>query len=148
LQIEPNGLTCAELLPMGRAVYQLGHLYRKYPARQFFGESCREELTKGWHIHIDNYCNYMTGYCGGISLGDGRDIRSILQGIDLSGRPILSALVTDLQKLLEFGVQQFGYKEDEGYISKCHLCLDVRKHIAQKTDEFKELRPREFYYRL
>ena len=147
LHMQPNGLTCAELLPMGRAVYTLGHLYRKYPAREFFGESCREELTRGWHIHIDNYSNYMTGYCGGISLGDGREIDSICQGLDLNERPILTALVTDLKKLLEFGVQQFGYKEHEGYISKCHLCLDVRKHIAQKTDEFKELRPREFYYR-
>ena len=148
LQAEPNGLTHAELLPMGRAVYRLGHLYRKHPAKEFFGESCREELTRGWHVHIDNYCNYMTGYCGGISLGDGRDIRSILQGIDLSGQQILSALVTDLKNLLLFGVQQFGYEEREGYISKCHLCLDARTHIAQKTDEFKELIPREFYYRL
>ena len=147
LHIQPNGLTCAELLPMGRAVYTLAHLYRKYPAREFFSESCVEELTRGWHIHIDNYSNYMTGYCGGISLGDGREIDSICQGLDLNERPILTALVTDLKKLLEFGVQQFGYKEHEGYISKCHLCLDVRKHIAQKTDEFKELRPREFYYR-
>jgi hypothetical protein len=149
LQAEPNGLTHAELLPMGRTVYRLGHLYRKRPAREFFGESCREELTRGWHVHVDNYCNYMTGYCGGISLGDGRDINSILQGIDLTERPILSALVTDLKKLLVFGVQEFGYEEHEGgYISKCHLCLDVRRHIAQKTDEFKELRPREFYHRL
>jgi hypothetical protein len=146
LQIEPNGLSCAELLPMGRAVYTLGHLYRKYPARQFFGESCKEELTSGWHTHIDNYCNYMTGYCGGISVGDGTEIDSICQGIDLSERPILTALVTGLKKLLDFGVQKFGYKEHEGYISKCHLCLDVRRHIAQKTDEFEELRPREFYY--
>jgi len=146
-RIDPGGLMRAELLLMGRAVYKLSHLYRRFPARQFFGESCRDELTRGWHIHVDNCCNYMTGYCGGISLGDGGDIRSILQGIDLSERPILNALVTNLENLLEFSFQQFDYEEhEEGYISKCHLCLDVRKHIAQKTDQFKELRPREFYY--
>ena len=112
-----------------------------------FGESCIDELTRGWHIHVDNYCNYMTGYCGGISLGDGRDIHSILQGIDLSERPILNALVTNLENLLELGFQQFGYEDhEEGYISKCHLCLDVRKQTARNTDQFKELRPREFYY--
>jgi len=138
-----------ELLPMGRATYMLSHLYRKYPAKQFFSESCREELTRGWHVHVDNYCNYMTGYCGGISLGDGRDIDSIGQGIDLDQRPILNALSTDLKRLFEFGVEEFDYKErEEGYISKCHLCVDVRKHIVQKTDEFEELRPREFYYHL
>ena len=138
-----------ELLPMGRAADMLGHLYRKYHAIQFFGESCREELTRGWHAHVDNYCNYMTGYCGGISLGDARDIDSICRGIDLNERPILGALVSDLKRLFEIGVEKFGYKElEEGYISKCHLCVDVSRHIAQRTDEFEDLRPREFYYQL
>jgi hypothetical protein len=138
-----------ELLPMGRAAYALSHLYRKYPARQFFGESCREELTRGWHVHVDNYCNYMTGYCGGISLGDARDITSICRGIDLNKHPILNALVADLKKLFELGVEEFNYKQlGEGYISKCHLCVDLRRHIAQETDEFQELRPREFYHHL
>jgi hypothetical protein len=135
-----------ELLPMGRAAYALRHMYRRYPAQQFFGESCREELTRGWHIHVDNYCNYMTGYCGGISLGDARDINSICQGIDLDKHPILSALTVDLKTLFEFGIEVFNYKQlAEGYISKCHLCVDLRRHIAQETDEFRELRPREFY---
>jgi len=137
-----------ELLPMGRAVYKLGNLYKKFPARQFFGESCREELTRNWHIHIDNYCNYMTGYCGGISLGDARDLDS-LREIVLDGKPILEALVTDLKELYEFGVEEIGYMElSEGYISKCHLCLDIRKCLAKQTDEFEELRPREFYFHL
>jgi len=138
-----------ELLPMGRAAYMLSHLYRKYPAEDFFGESCREELTRGWHIHVDNYRNYMTGYCGGISLGDARDIDSICDGISLDERPILSALTNDMKALLELGVREFDYEQrEEGYISKCHLCIDVRKHIARATDQFQELKPREFYYRL
>lgn len=146
---DPTGLTHAELLPMGRAVYELGHLLRKSPARRFFGQSCEEELTRGWHIHVDNYCNYVPGYCGGISLGDASEMDLILQGLDLNGRPILKALANDLEDLLDLGVREFGYEEQkEGYVSKCHLCLDIRKHIAQKTDEFKELRPREFYNHL
>lgn len=149
LRKAPDGLRYAELLPMGRAPYELGYLYRKYPARQFFGMSCREELTREWHVHIDNYGNYMSGYCGGISLGDARNLNSMLNGINLDERPILNASVTDLQKLYEIGVEEFGYKErSEGYISKCHLCVDLRRHIAQQTDEFKELKPREFYYNL
>ena len=138
-----------ELLPMGRAAYALSHLYRKHPAQQFLRESCREELTRGWHVHVDNYCNYMTGYCGGISLGDARDIKSICQGIDLNEHPILNALATDLKTLFELGVEVFNYKQRrEGYISKCHLCVDLRRHITQETDEFQELRPREFYHHL
>jgi hypothetical protein len=146
-RVGPHGfLGKVELLPMGRAAYVLSHLYRKHPPQQFFGESCREELTRGWHVHVDNYCNYMTGYCGGISLGDARDITSICQGVDLNEHPILKAVATDLKTLFELGVEAFNYKQrGEGYISKCHLCVDLRRHMAQETDEFQELRPREFY---
>jgi len=146
----PTGLKYAELIPMGRAPYRLGHLFKKYPASHFFGESCREELTRGWHIHVDNYCNYMTGYCGGISLGDARHLDTLTgQGIDLEEHPILAALVTDIEELYKLGMERFGYKaQSEGYISKCHLCTDIRRYIIAETDEFRELNPREFYFHL
>lgn len=80
-------------------------------------------------------------------MGDAREPDSIRQ-IDLDERPILGALVTDLEKLYEMG-KGFGCEEwSEGYISKCHLCVDIRKFIAQQTGEFEELRPREFYFYL
>ena len=139
-----------ELIPMGRASYELEHLYRRYPARQFFNISCKRELTRDWHVHIDNYCNYMSGYCGGISLGDARELDVLYsEGINLEEHPILYALVTDLKKLYELSVKEFNYQERrEGYISKCHLCVDMRRHIAQMSDKFTELRPKEFYHQL
>lgn len=148
---DPSGLEEAlsfpSLLPMGRMPYRLGRLYRRYPARSFFGQSCREELTRGWHIHIDNYCNYVPGYCGGISLGDARDLKSILRA-DLNEKPVVKALAKDIKELYELGVK-LGYEEREnGYISKCHLCVDIRRYIVKRTDEFEELKPREFYERL
>ena len=141
-----SSLYYIELLPMGRVPYRLGHLYRKYPARHFFGESCRQELIRDWHIHIDNYCNLIPGYCAGISLGDARHLDAICQGIDLDELPVLKALLTDLEELHKLG-KQFDYEEREGYISKCHLCLDIRRHLVQHG-EFEELRPKEFYHRL
>ncbi len=88
----------------------------------------------------------MSGYCGGISLGDARDIDAICQGIDLERHPILNALTSDIRSLYEFAVSEWGYKvRDEGYISKCHLCVDIRKHIVSEADSFRELNPREFY---
>ncbi len=137
-------LSYIELILMGRACYKLGRLYRKYPAERFFGASCREELTRNWHVHIDNYGNYISGYCGGISLGDARDLSSIRE-IDLSQKPILDALITDLKEFYELG-KSFGYKDlSEGYIFKCHLCIDIRRHIVQQNDKFTELNPRELY---
>jgi len=145
------GLSFYSILPMGRATYRLGHLYRKHPAAHFFNESCMEELTRDWHIHVDNYCNYMTGYCGGISLGDARNLEAICQGIELDECPVIGRLVSPkgLMKLFTFAVEEFGYKErQDGYVSKCHLCIDIRKHISEQTDEFRELKPKDFYSRL
>jgi hypothetical protein len=149
LQRSRDSLRSIELLPMGRAAYKLGYLYRRFSARKSFGESCMEELTRPWHVHIDNYCHYMTGYCGGISLGDARNLDLICQGIHLDEYPILGLLVTDMKRLYEFAVKEFAYKEREGgYISKCHLCVDIRKHIVKQTDKFRELNPKEFYLHL
>ena len=139
-------LRYAELLPMGRVPYKLGHLFRKYPANAFFGQSCRNELLRRWHIHIDNYCNFVPGYCGGITLGDARDLNSNLaNSINLEEKPILKALLTDIRELFELG-KKFGYSE-KSYISKCHLCVDVRRHLTINAD-FEELRPLEFYTHL
>jgi len=41
-----------------------------------------------------------------------------------------------------------GYRErPSGYLSKCHLCADIRKFLVQ-VEDFAELEPREFYDQL
>jgi hypothetical protein len=88
----------------------------------------------------------MTGYCGGISLGDARDMDRICQGIDLDEHPIVKALASDIEELYDLAVSEWEYEPaPQGHISKCHLCVDIRKHIASETDEFRELQPKEFY---
>ncbi|MEM3040832.1 MAG: hypothetical protein QXG97_02240, partial [Nitrososphaerota archaeon] len=143
-------LSHVELIPMGRAAYRLDNLFRKYPAAEFFGLSCREELTRPWRIHVDNYCNYITGYCAGISLGDARKLDSLCsEGVDLRQTPVLEALVADMEELYNLASRKFGYEElPEGYISKCHLCLHIRENLVRRTEEFRELQPKEFYSHL
>jgi hypothetical protein len=149
LEIGSSALRYAELLPMGRTCYKLEKLFEKHPAKIFFGESCLPELTRNWHVHIDNYLNYMTGYCGGISLGKITELDFSNSYTELGDKPILSALVRDIRELYDLAVKDFNYSESEkGYVSKCHLCIDIRRHIVKQTDEFKELQPRELYHYL
>jgi hypothetical protein len=149
LERDAWALRFSELLPMGRACYRLKHFFAKYPAKAFFDESCISELTRSWHVHVDNYFNYVAGYCGGISLGDARDLDALTSGVDLQDKPVLNSLVESLGRLYEFAVREFNYRErEEGYVSKCHLCVDIRRHIVEQTDEFKELQPRELYFNL
>lgn len=146
------GLSYPSMLLMGRLPYRIGNLYKKKPAEEFFNESCLEELTRDWHVHIDNYFNYISGYCAGLSLGDARKLETLCQeGIELDDNPIIEKLTSPrgVGKLFDYACKEHGYKErKEGYVSKCHLCLDLRRHIIEQTSEFRELKPREFYENL
>jgi hypothetical protein len=139
------GLQYVELFANGRVPYALGHLFRRQPARHFYGANCRGELLRDWHIHIDNYGHYLPGFFGGLSFGDARHLQGLR--LDLEQQPVLRALLTDLAELVRLG-QEYGYRVlDDGYVSKCHLCADVRRHLVGQGD-FAELRPLEFYERL
>jgi len=138
-----------ELFLMGRAPYRLQHFYTKHPPYYFLEEPCRPPLVRNWHNHFDNYGNWLPGYCGGISLGNWQDLDHLLeQGIELDEHPVLGFLIKqDFTGLLRYA-RDFGHEESkEGYISKCHLCADIRKYLVTKQ-EFKELNPKEFYFQL
>jgi hypothetical protein len=91
----------------------------------------------------------LPGYCGGISLGQWRNLDTLVEeGIDLDAHPVLRFLIAeDMRGLLQFA-QELGYHESpEGYLSKCDLCLDLRKYLVSEG-EFEELCPKEFYTHL
>ncbi|MHC4459410.1 MAG: hypothetical protein ACYS0I_20400 [Planctomycetota bacterium] len=138
-----------ELFLMGRAAEELKGLYPGYPSQRFVDTACQPDFLRSWHNHFDNYGNFMPGYCGGISLGSWFEMDRLLkEGIDPENRPVLKYLVKeDMKGLLNFALDM-GYQElGEGYVSKCHLCLDIRKYLASKGD-YEELKPGEFYEQL
>lgn len=128
--------------------YDLGQ-YPKYPASKLLKITCRPPFLRDWHNHVDNYGNLIPGYCGGLSLGDARQLDELLaKGISAGDHPVLSRIVTnDFEGLLELA-ETYGYGErEDGYYSKCHLCIDVRKKLCEEG-EFRELTPKEFYEHL
>lgn len=140
-------LSYAELLPMGRACYELSFLFKKFPPQAFFGENCSLELLNPVHVHVDNYGNYITGFCAGLSWGHITELPKFLrEGIDLSKKPLFKALLRDMKELYYFATEEFGYQPlESGYISKCHLCLDIRKFLVKRGTSFNELLPLEYY---
>ena len=146
-----NFAAASEFFLSGRAPYSVEStgLFPHHPAAAFLSEPCAPSFIRSWHNHFDNYNNFMPGYCGGISLGDCRNLdRIITEGVDLDERPVLAAIASgDFAGLLDMA-RGLGYAEREaGYLSKCHLCVEVRRHLASSGD-FPELAPKEFYLRL
>ncbi len=152
LKLEPESelLRNVEFFPMGRAAYELekklsGRFPRR-PGHYFYNQPCNPPFLREWHNHFDNYMNYIPGYCGGISLGDCRKLDQLIrEGIDLSAFPVLNFLIyEDFEGLNNFA-RTMGFEElPEGYLSKCHFCIELRSFLV-KHGHFSELQPVEFY---
>jgi hypothetical protein len=91
----------------------------------------------------------MPGFCGGISLGSWFDLdRLVREGVDLEKHVVLKFIINEDMKSLFHFANHMKYKEmSDGYVSKCHLCLDIRKHLSA-SGNFEELSPKEFYKHL
>ncbi len=148
-----NFLRNVEFFLMGRAPYKLKELLKGYyPSRSagaFFREPCVTPFLRPLHNHFDNFGNYIPGFCAGISLGDIRTLDDLARvGVDTKRRPVLRFLMDgDLEGLFCFA-RDYGYVEScDGYLSRCHLCMDMRRHLVSAAD-FPELSPEEFYRHL
>jgi hypothetical protein len=138
------------LISGGRVGYKLGNFYNRQPPEHCQGERCEVELLKSGHAHFDPYGNLIPSFCSGISLGDARDLSKLFIEFDLEKLPIVRMLVEEgPYGLYRYAVERFGYKPlPDGYVGKCHLCVDVRKWMQTCTREFRELAPAEFYNQL
>ena len=116
------------------------------PASVFFDQPCNPPFLREWHNHVDNYGNYIPGFCGGLSIGKVTDLPQLIRdGINLEDHPILGFIVKyDFEGFYNYTCQM-GYNGiDRQYHSKCHLCLDLRKFLVNH-ENYPELSPRQFY---
>ena len=153
LENQEEFLRDVEFFNTGRAPFRLHPTLEKFlsmhPAEHFVHDDCITPFLRNWHNHFDNYGNYIPGFCGGISLGDARELDRILkEGIDVQRHPILGYLLgNDFAGLYQFAREHHYEQAVKGYFSKCHLCTDIRRFLALNGD-FPELKPKEFYLHL
>lgn len=138
------------LISGGRAGYCLGEFTERVPAVDFEGDHCRQEILYAHQSHFDLYGNFIAGYCGGLSIGRWRDLPEVLEDTRAGKLPGLIRILIDQGPygLYLMAVEEFGYTPlHHGYAGKCHLCVDVRRHLRRQKD-FPELEPAEFYTHL
>jgi hypothetical protein len=101
------------------------------------------ELCNVSHFHVDLFGNYIPGLCSGLSIH--RD--------DL-GHEVLPEKYPLLHRLFYSGITglfdlisgEHGFTPSERYLSKCHLCLDLRGHLVRDQSlAYTELQPLAFY---
>jgi len=131
----------------GRSGYRLGHLMPRHPAEAFADMKCAGEILYAHHSHFDLYGNYISGFCGGLTIGSWRELDQVLEDFRAGcySRLIEALIERGPYGLLELARGEFNYQPlPEGYVGKCHLCVDLRRHLVEVGD-FTELEPRSFY---
>ncbi|MBW2522647.1 MAG: radical SAM protein [Deltaproteobacteria bacterium] len=121
----------------GRFVHRYG---ARSPWRELLGRApCRARLADTSHFHVDGEGAYVPGLCAGLQLPLGR-----LPGpVDLSGYPLLGALVEGGLVSLISLAQSHGFEPAETYASGCDLCTHARLFLY--PHRFAELGPEGFY---
>lgn len=135
-----------QLVPGGRAGFRQAGLLDTRPAADWFGEDCEDELLHSSHGHYDLYGNILPSSCSGLTLGDAHDLPALCRDFTLDTRPIMRELVErGVAGLYELAEAEWGYEPLPGYAGKCHLCMDIRRHIVASGGDFQELAPRMLY---
>jgi len=138
------------LISGGRSGYRLGHLIKGRPARVFQGVNCLREILYAHHSHFDLYGNFISGFCGGLTVGDWHDLPGLMDRFQAGDYPELISILVDQGPygLFTYAQETYGYHPlEDKFADKCHLCVDVRKHLVLQGD-YPELEPREFYERI
>ncbi|MCS7180742.1 MAG: hypothetical protein NZ891_05260, partial [bacterium] len=132
------------IVPKGKVLYTLDKWFCKFPVEKFKRANCVYEFLNPYHIHIDLYGNYMPSFCAGITIGNYEEV--LEKGINDEDK-VLKFLLNDIYELLLWA-ESYGYKRKDGYVNKCHLCLDIRKFLIENNFRFDSLKPEEFYKNL
>jgi len=110
---------------------------------EYSKDGCRELMDVS-HFHIDLFNNYIPGLCSGIAIK--RD--DLGETLNENKYPIINILFLEgIKGLYKLVHKEYGFNDSrKKYISKCHLCYDIRKFLLlEKGIRDIELQPEGYY---
>lgn len=104
------------------------------------------ELADTSHFHFDLFGNYIPGLCSGLSI----KADDLGKPLNIKKYPFLLTLYDKgIREIYTLAKEEYGFVPENSYLSKCHLCFDIRKYLAvEKKVDSVELQPEEFYHRI
>ena len=129
----------------GRALKTFAPIFGTKPYEAFISsddKGCCEILDVS-HFHFDLFGNYIPGLCSGLAIRRD-DLGKVLS---TENYPILNLLFHNgISGLFHFVKKEYDFEPADGYMSKCHFCYDMRRHLVLQVNmESPELQPRSFY---
>ncbi|MBW1784616.1 MAG: radical SAM protein, partial [Deltaproteobacteria bacterium] len=131
--------------PGGRALKTYSRILELRPYEDIVSSDpggCRE-LTDVSHFHVDLFGNYIPGLCSGLAI----HYKDLGDRISPDRYPFLHTLFRKgISGLLDTASTAYGFKPLAGYISKCHLCFEIRRYLVRdKGIKAREFQPDGFY---
>jgi organic radical activating enzyme len=130
----------------GRAYNLYSKYMNKMPLNEILanGASCHQEFATKHHFHIDLYGNFIFPFTKGLTV----KIEDLSKMLDQDKYPFLSVILTEgLQGLLQIAVRKYHFIPQQEYISKCHLCYDIRAYLVKNQNiNSPDLQPVELYF--
>ncbi len=101
------------------------------------------ELADISHFHFDCYGSYIPGLCSGFSVS----LEDIGTPLGEESYPFINLLYKEgVGSFLKMAEKEYGFTPGDTYISKCHLCFDIRQYLVMnKNIKSHELMPEDFY---
>ena len=131
--------------PGGRALKTYSRIFGLRPYEEIVSsnrEGCRELMDVS-HFHFDLFGNYIPGLCSGVALHY-KDLGNTLSPEKYPFFHIL--FLRGVSGLFELVSDEYGFKPLTGYVSKCHLCFEIRRYLVlDKGIRAREFQPHGFY---
>jgi organic radical activating enzyme len=129
----------------GRALKTFAKAFGIRPHEEILSSSkggCGELLNVN-HFHFDLFGNYIPGLCSGLAIH--RD--DMEHEISTERYPLIHMLFYEgIRGLYDFVRDKYAFEPSHGYMSKCHLCLDLRRYLVlDQGITNAELQPKAFY---
>jgi len=131
--------------PGGRALKTYSRIFGLRPYKEILlsnQEGCGELMDVS-HFHFDLFGNYIPGLCSGLAI----HYSDLGNTVPQEKYPFLHILFHQgVSGLFELVSDDYGFKPSAGYISKCHLCFEIRRHLViDKGVKAREFQPNDFY---
>lgn len=106
-------------------------------------KGCVQSFPTQHHFHIDRFGNFVFSHTNGVTM----QLNDVGEKIDPKRYPFLTILLHGgVNSLYRLATSKYNYLPKKEYLSKCHLCYDLRRFlVAERNVDSPDLQPREFY---
>ncbi len=104
---------------------------------------CRDEMSALHHFHVDLDGNFSFPFTQGLSI----DIEDVGNYLDKNKYPFINVLYEHgINGLFKLAKSKYNFQNKEEYLSKCHLCYEIRRHLVKNANvDSPDLHPIEYY---